>query len=168
VKEMRLLGISSIQAGNAYLPEFITDFNRRFGVQPTSQHDAHRRLAAQDDLARILTWQESRTLSKNLTVQFEKVVYQVQTERPTYAMRNAQVTVCKDSSGNISLLYKQKSLPYTISHAQAKQAEVVETKDLDAAVLNQRSTPAHNHPWRQYGQHFNGKPIQEALPLTSG
>jgi len=167
VKEMRLLGISSIQAGNAYIPEFITDFNRRFGVQPTSQHDAHRRLAAQDDLARILTWQESRTLSKNLTVQFEKVVYQVQTERPTYAMRNAQITVCKDSSGNISLLYKQKSLPYTTFHKQAKQAQVVETKDLDAALQNQRSTPAHNHPWRQYGHHFNGKPIQEVLPQTT-
>lgn len=82
VKEMRLRGISSLEAGNAYLPEFIVGFNRRFGVQPISQHDAHRPLTAQDDLARILTCQEPRTLSKNLTVQFENVVYQVQTERP--------------------------------------------------------------------------------------
>jgi len=42
VKEMRLRGISSREAGNAYLPEFIADFNQRFGVQPISQHDAHR------------------------------------------------------------------------------------------------------------------------------
>lgn len=171
VKEMRLRGISSHEAGNAYLPEFIADFNQRFAVQPISQHDAHRPLTAQDDLARILTWQESRTLSKNLTVQFEKVVYQVQTERPTYAMRNAQVTVCKDVSGNISLLYKHKPLSYTIFHKQAKQAEVIETKDLDAALtLHQRVTqpPAPDHIWRQYGQHFNGKPIQKALPQTIG
>lgn len=166
VKEMRLRGISSREAGNAYLPEFIEDFNRRFAVQPTSQHDAHRPLTAQDDLARILTWQEHRTLSKNLTVQFENVVYQVQTERPTYAMRNAQVTVCKDVSGNITLLYKEKSLPYTIFYKQAKQAEITETKDLDAMLQNKRTaqTPAPNHPWKQYGQHINGKPIQEALP----
>jgi len=151
IKEMRLRGISSLEAGNAYLPEFINDFNRRFGVEPISQHDAHRPLAAQDDLARILTWQEPRTLSKNLTVQFEKVVYQVQTERPTYAMRNAQVTVCKDASGNITLLYKDKLLPYTIFHKQAKQAEIVETKDVDAALQNQRKAhvPAPNHPWRK-------------------
>src|SRR5512138_402152 len=32
VKEMRLKGISSIAAGNAYLPEFIADFNARFAV----------------------------------------------------------------------------------------------------------------------------------------
>jgi transposase len=166
VKEMRLRGISSREAGNAYLPEFIEDFNRRFAVQPTSQHDAHRPLAAQDDLARILTWQEHRTLSKNLTLQFEKVVYQIQTERPTYALRNAGVTVCKDASGNITLLYKQKSLPYTTFHKQAKQAEIVETKDLDAALPNPRSTqsPAPNHPWKQYGQHISGKPIQETHP----
>ncbi|MCG2786369.1 MAG: ISNCY family transposase [Anaerolineae bacterium] len=171
VKEMRLRGISSREAGNAYLPEFIADFNQRFAVQPISQHDAHRPLTTQDDLAHILTWQEHRTLSKNLTVQFEKVVYQIQTERPTYAMRNAGITVCKNASGNISLLYKHKPLPYTTFHKQAKQAEVVETKDLDGALtLHQRVTqpPAPDHIWRQYGQHFNGKPIQKALPQTTG
>jgi transposase len=152
VKEMRLRGISSLETGNAYLPEFMADFNHRFGVQPISQHDAHRPLTTRDNLAHILTWQESRTLSKNLTVQFEKVVYQLQTERPTYAMRNAQVTVCKDASGNISLLYKQKPLPYTIFHKQAKQAEIVETKDLDTTLQNQRAAhiPAPNHPWRKF------------------
>jgi transposase len=152
VKEMRLRGISSRAAGNAYLPEFIADFNQRFGVQPISQHDAHRPLTTQDDLTRILTWQESRTLSKNLTVQFEKVIYQVQTERPTYAMRKAQVTVCKDAAGNITLLYKQKSLPYTIFYKQVKQAEVVAAKDLDAALQNQRlpHIPAPDHPWRKF------------------
>lgn len=151
VKEMRLRGISSLEAGNAYLPEFINDFNRRFGVEPISQHDAHRPLAAQDDFARILAWQEPRTLSKNLTVQFEKVVYQVQTERPTYAMRNAQVTVCKDASSNITLLYKDKPLPYTIFHEQAKQSDIVETKEVDSALQNQRKAhvPAPNHPWRK-------------------
>ena len=171
VKEMRLRGISSREAGNTYLPEFIADFNQRFAVQPLSQHDAHRPLTTQDDLAHILTWQEHRTLSKNLTIQFEKVVYQIQTERPTYAMRNAAITVCKDASGNISLLYKHKPLPYTTFRKQAKQAEVIETKDLDAAVtLHQRVTqpPAPDHIWRQYGQHFNGKPIQKALPQTTG
>ncbi len=47
----------------------------------------------------FLTWQETRTLSKNLTLQFHKTVYQIQTERPTYALRNAQVTVCVNAQG---------------------------------------------------------------------
>jgi transposase len=152
VKEMRLRGISSLAAGNAYLPEFMADFNQRFGVPPISQHDAHRPLTAQDDLALILTWQESRILSKNLTVQFEKVIYQIQTKRSSYAMRQAQVTVCKDACGNISLLYKQKPLLYTVFQKQVRQAEIVDAKDVNRVLQNQR--PAHklapDHPWRKY------------------
>ena len=32
VKEMRLRGIDGMEAGNAYLAEFMADFNRRFAV----------------------------------------------------------------------------------------------------------------------------------------
>jgi hypothetical protein len=37
---MRLLGINTMQQGNAYLPEFILDFNARFAVQPRSSNAA--------------------------------------------------------------------------------------------------------------------------------
>jgi hypothetical protein len=150
-KELRLQGICSWEAGNIYLTEFVEDFNRRFGVTPRSDHDAHRPLTAQDNLARILTWQESRLLTKNLTLQFQKVVYQVQTQRPTYAMQRAPVTVCLDAQGKVTLLYKGKPLEYTIFHMQAKQAEIIETKHLDQALLNQSKAhkPAPNHPWRK-------------------
>lgn len=77
-KEMRLLKINTREAGNAYLPEFIADFNKRFADEPRSDVDAHRPLTTEDDPARILTWQETRTISKNLTVQFENIVYQIQ------------------------------------------------------------------------------------------
>jgi hypothetical protein len=152
VKEMRLRGIASLAAGNAYLPEFMADFNQRFGVPPLSQYNAHRPLAAQDDLALVLTWQEPRTLSKNLTVQFEKIIYQIQTKRSSYAMRQAQVTVCKDACGSITLLYKNKPLPYTVFHKQAHQAEIVDAKDVNRVLQNQRSPhkPAPDHPWRKY------------------
>src|SRR6266545_1129563 len=100
VKEMRLRDISNM-----------ADLNQRFAIEPRSSVNAHRPLTTKDDLARILTWQESRTLSKNLTIQFEKVVYQIQTQRPTYAMRQAIVTVCLDVHQNITILYKGKSLP---------------------------------------------------------
>jgi len=150
-KELRLRSISSPEAGNAYLPEFITDFNQRFAVPPRSTHDAHRPLTAKDDLRRIFTWQETRLLSKNLTLQFQKVIYQIQTPRPTYALRHAAVTVCLDAQGKITLSYKGKSLDYTVFHQQAHQAEIVESKHIDHALLNQRKAhkPAANHPWRK-------------------
>jgi len=163
VKEMRLRGISGMQAGNAYLPEFREEYNRRFAVEPRSSYDAHRPLLPSDDLDRILTRQETRILSKNLTIQYHKVIYQIQTSRPTYAMRKAPVTVCENVQGEVTILYKDQPLDYTIYHKPQRQAEVVTSKSLNHK-LRQPKPPAKDHPWRQYGRRLNGKPIQEALP----
>ncbi len=150
-KEMRLRDIRSHEAGNAYLPEFIQDFNQRFREEPRSDVNAHRPLTTNEDLAHILTWQETRTLSKNLTLQFEKVVYQVQTHRPSYALRQTQVTVCVNAQEEVTILYNGKALSYSIYNQQAKQAEIVSAKQLDSALQSQRlpTTPAPDHPWRQ-------------------
>ena len=151
VKEMRLRGISNMEQGNAYLPEFMADFNQRFAVPARSQNDAHRPLDTHENLDHILTWQEPRILSKNLTIQFKNVVYQIQTERPTYALRNAQVTVCENAQGMVTILYKGKELTYTIFHKQEHQSEIVDTKNVDFALQTQRKVhaPAPDHPWRK-------------------
>jgi len=166
VKELRLRSISDIDSANAYLPEFREDFNRRFAVQPRSSHDAHRPLLNSDNLDLILTHQKTGTLSKNLTVQSNKVIYQVQSNRPDYTLRNAQVTVCENAKGEVTLLYKNIPLPYTIYQQSPRQAEVVDTKTLDRQ-LKAPQPPAPDHPWRQYGRHLNGTPIQETLPNGS-
>jgi transposase len=150
VKEMRLLGINDMQQGNAYLPEYIVNFNRRFAVQPRSSLDAHRPLLVHQNLDQILAWQETRLVSKNLTVQFKNVVYQIQTDRPTYALHNVRVTICQDVQGKVTILYKDSPLGYTVFQKQARQSEVVSVKQVDRALLNQSKAhkPAPNHPWR--------------------
>ncbi len=156
VKEMRLRGISGIEEGNAFVQEFMEDLNSRFAVVPRSAYNAHRPLLPSDDLEHIFTHQEPRTLSKNLTLQYQKVIYQIQTTRPTYALRHAKVTVCDDQQGNVRLLYKGKPLEFTVFHRQAKQGEITPSKLVDAKL--QSSAPNHHrpaatHPWRNYG-HF--------------
>jgi transposase len=150
-KEMRLRGICSLAEGNTYLPEFLQDFNQRFAEEPRSSVDVHRPLTAKENLAHIFSWQEARTLSKNLTLQFYKTVYQIQTKRPSYALRHAQVLVCLNAQEDITILYNGKSLPYSIYHQQAKQAEIVSSKQLhpvfQAKSLPQK--PAPDHPWRK-------------------
>jgi len=168
-KEMRLRRISTLTEGNAYLPEFLQDFNQRFGEQPRSTVDAHRPLTTQDDLARSLTWQETRTLSKNLTLQFQKTVYQIQTQRPSYAWRNAQVTICVNDQNEITILYNGKVLPYSIYHQQVKQAEIVSAKQLDLALQPKRlpTKPAPDHPWRSGFATPLSKP-RNVTPAPSG
>jgi len=150
-KEMRLRKICSWEAGNAYLPEFLADFNTRFAEEPRSDVNAHRPLTPKDDLVRILSWQETRSLSKNLTLQFYNTVYQIQSKRPSYALRKAQVTVCLNANEDISILYNGKSLPFTIYTQQARQAEIVSAKHLDQALHHQTmpTLPGPDHPWRR-------------------
>jgi transposase len=160
VKELRLHEISDMAAGNAYLPEFREDFNRRFAVQPRSKHDAHRPLLETENLELILTHQKTGILSKNLTVQANKVIYQIQSNRPDYALRKAQVTVCENAQGAVTILYKNEPLIYTIYHKPQRQADIVDTKTLDHQ-LRTPHVPDPDHPWRQnYGRHLNGQPIQ--------
>jgi transposase len=160
VKEMRLLGISSIEAGNEYVQVYIQEFNRRFSVVPRGSHDAHRPLQPTDDLDRSLTKQETRILSKNLTFQYKKVVYQIITSRPSYALRKARVTVCENALGNISVLYKGHSLAFSVFHKQQHQAEVVSSKSIDHK-LKQPWRPAEDHPWRNYTHPSSDLPISE-------
>jgi transposase len=162
VKEMRLRDISSIETANAYAAEFMADYNARFAVQPRSSHDAHRSLGTNEDLERVFNLQVDRILSKNLTLQYKNVVYQIQTSRPSYAMRNAPVTVCEDDQGQIKILYKGHSLEYSIYQKQQHQAEVVSSKAIDQK-LKKPYKPAKDHPWRRYGQFKRSKPTSEVV-----
>jgi transposase len=166
VKELRLRGIADIEAANAYLAEFRDDFNRRFAVEPRSTHDAHRPLLKTENLDIILTHQKTGTLSKNLTVQYNKVIYQIQSDRPDYTLRNAKVNVCENAKGEVTILYKNQPLSYSIYYKPARQAEVVDTKTLDHQIKTPKP-PAPDHPWRKYGHHLSGKPIQETPPNGS-
>ena len=167
VKEMRLRDISSIEAANEYVVEFMEDYNARFAAQPRSSHDMHRALLSTEDLERIFTLQEQRILSKNLTLQYKKVIYQIQTSRPSYAMRNAPVTVCERENNQIEILYKGHPLDYTIFQKQHRQADIVSSKSINNK-LKKLHKPAKDHPWRNYGHRINGKPILEVTQCEPG
>ena len=74
VKELRLAGISSIEAANAWLPGFIASHNARFGREPANAKDLHRKLTAADDLDEILAWREERTVTQNLTLHYDRMM----------------------------------------------------------------------------------------------
>ena len=142
------------------------DFNRRFAVPARSAHDMHRPLLPSDNLDLILTRQKTGVLSKNLTVQYNKIIYQIQTERPTYALQKAPVTICENPKGEVTILYKNQPLSYTTYKKLAPQAEVLDTKQLHRTRPFPKP-PASDHPWRTYGKHLNGKPIPESPPAGS-
>jgi transposase len=156
-KELRLRGISTPEEANQWLPEFMEDFNQRFAVSPRSSLDFHTPLASTDDLNLILCRKAIRTLSKNLTFQYHKTIYQIHMDRPTYAMRNAQVSVFENVWGEVTVIYKNRSIPFEVYYLQQKQAEVVPSKSIDFELLNASKAhiPASDHPWRKFNLNKN-------------
>lgn len=152
VKELRLRNISSIDAANEYAPTFIEDFNKRFAVEPKNTDNAHRLdLPDQKQLNLIFSIKEDRTLSKNLELSYENVIYRIYINSPGYALRKAKVTVCKDLSDTVTVLYKGNILSYTTVQKQKRAPQVVDAKQLDEKIEKVRIyKPAPpNHPWRQ-------------------
>jgi transposase len=75
VKELRLKGISTVAQANAYAPCFVAAYNARFAKPPRSTFDAHRPLRADENLDLLMTWRETRRVSKALTVLYDRVLY---------------------------------------------------------------------------------------------
>jgi transposase len=66
VAELRLRGIATRDAANAFLPLFIADYNRRFARRPADPHPAWRRPPR--DLALVLSCRYTRTVARDNTV----------------------------------------------------------------------------------------------------
>lgn len=152
IKEMRLRGINNIEEANAYLPEFVADWDHRFSVEPRSSIDAHRKdLPDSQTLNLIFSFQDDRTLSKNLEMSYDNIIYQIKTTGRGYGLRHAKITVCKDLSGTISLLYKGRVLNYTCHKKQKRAPEIVGAKRLETKIDKiKKYIPGPNHPWRRY------------------
>lgn len=168
VKELRLRSICASEEANAYLPEFIKDYNSRFALCPRSEEDAHQQLSPQEDLDRLLVLIERRTLSKNLTISYNNRIYQISTKRPLYTMRVASVEVREASTGEIAIEYKGRALAYRLcSEQERRQAQVTPSKLLNkrldeaAAKPRKKYHPPMTHPWRYFDYSENSMEARE-------
>lgn len=163
IKEMRLRGISTLEAANAYLPEFINDWDSRFAVEPRSFLDAHRKdLPDAKTLDLILSFQDERKLSKNLEMSYGNKIYQIKTSKSGYGLRHATITVCEDLLGTITLLYKGRVLDYVCHSKQERRAAIVNAKQLEKKLVEiKKHIPGPNHPWRRYEKIIN--PIKDSI-----
>jgi transposase len=155
VKEMRLAGVISYAQANVFLLDYIPVYNQRFAVQPRSPLDSHEPLLQENKIDAILSKQFPRKLSKDLQIQYQKVIYQIATDRPAYALKERTVTVCESEAGTVSILLNGSLLEYKVFHRQPKQAAVVTSKE-----VNRTSKPAPDHPWRRYGHNLADQRIQ--------
>jgi hypothetical protein len=136
VKELRLESIDTLEAANPFLPGFMDGFNARFAKEPASDKDLHRPLTELDDLEEVLGWQEERTVSNSLLVQYDRVVYLLEPNDVTVGLRRKKVRVHDYPDGTIAIKYDGADLPYSVFDKVrlVKQADIVSNKRLGALL----------------------------------
>lgn len=132
VKEMRLRGISTMEAANAFMPAFIADYNARFGKPPRNEHDAHRGLRAEECLDLIFTWREPRCVSKSLTLQYDKTLYLLKETPDSRKLAGHYIDVYQYPDGRIEPRANGSALPYTVYDrlSEIDQGAIVDNKRL--------------------------------------
>jgi hypothetical protein len=103
VKELRLHGISTVEGANEFVMGFIADYNSRFAHAPSSAHDAHRPLRAHEKLDEVFRWKESRVMSMNLTIHYNRYLYLVEPSPEALQRRGKEVEVHETFDGRVLL-----------------------------------------------------------------
>ena len=136
VKELRLAGISTIEAANAWVPAFMADHNRRFGRDPENANDLHRKLTEAVDLSEVLAWREERTVTKNLTLHYDRMMLMLDPTPLARGLVRKTVDVVNYPDGRFAVQFEGVSLPFrTFDKIQTVEpGEIVENKRLGAAL----------------------------------
>lgn len=136
VKELRLADVSDMEAGNAFLPAFMADFNARFGKPARLDKDLHRPLAPQDDLDGSFAWRVERTVTHNLTVQYDRVMFILEPNEITRALARKKVNVYDFPDGRVEIRHQGLALPYRTFDriTRIDQGAIVENKRLGEAL----------------------------------
>lgn len=113
VKELRLAQICDMEAGNAFLPGFMDDYNARFAIVPARSDDLHRPLnLAPERLGEILCKREQRYVGAQLTFSFERKRIMLEETEVTRGLAGRYVETYAYADGRLDVRWKGYSLPY--------------------------------------------------------
>src|SRR5271168_2768663 len=152
VKELRLAGISTVTAANAWLPGFITGYNARFGRQPQNAKDLHRPLTSADNLDEILVWREERTVTLSLPLHYDRMMPLLDPTPFARGLVRKKVDVVNYPDGRFAVQFEGMPLSFRVfDKIQTVQpGTIVENKRLGAALAlvkeQQAALPATSAP----------------------
>lgn len=168
VKELRLENVCTLEAANVFLPGYLTGHNRAFSVVPATREGAMRPLseALRQEMEFILCRIEERQLSKVLTLQFEGELFQIETNRPEYALRHKKVQIVETRDRRLQVRYQGQLLRHKIIMAPSKQARIADSKQIASGcpTRNVARAPASAGLRRSMARAFTRKP----QPLGNG
>jgi Homeodomain-like domain len=134
VKELRLRGLHDPASATPYLLEFMADYNARFAKPPRVAYDAHRPVRPEEDLEQIFTWQETRRISRQLTVHYKRDLYVLEDSAENRQLRGADAVLSEDAASQVTIRANGRVLTaqrFGKDQATIAPGTIVEHKHLD-------------------------------------
>jgi transposase len=172
VKELRIAGISDMEAANAFLPGFMARYNDRFAKRAARPDNLHRALnVAPDRLAEIFCLRNKRYVSKDLTLKYDHKRIRLEVNDLTRGLVGKYADTYEFPDGRIQVRHNGIALPCTIfdpyqqrvthaaitdhKHLSAVLAHIKAEQDKAAASAEVRPESARNG-YRKTGRRNNG------------
>ncbi|MGI8423214.1 MAG: ISNCY family transposase [Chloroflexota bacterium] len=173
VSELRLRGITTRAAANAFLPEFIADFNRRFARAPAVAAPVWR--PAPRDLDRILSCRYTRIVARDNTVRLGARCVQIPRGPHGRSFARCRVEIRELLDGRLVVLYEGTVLTTTAAapadfalhprsapsagRPPSRPARAARSHALTNALTELAAAvappPTREHPWRRaYSPHL--------------
>jgi hypothetical protein len=162
VKELRLAGISTIEAANALLRErYIPEHNARYAMPPKQAADAHRPLLAAHRLERILALRHERVVQNDFTVQRGKTFLQILAQPGLRLRPTEKVQLETRLDGSLHVRYREAYLKFKRLDARPYRPQFARTFPRKEQVEPIRLRPmgASNPGSRKwlYGNNLKGR-----------
>lgn len=143
VKEMRLAGISELEAANEFLEKkFLPQLNHRFWMKPAESADVHRPICSK--LNEVLSWEQERVVQRDWTVAWQGRWFQIEPQHQGLSLAGRAVTVRQLRNGTVQLLWRDQKLRSWQLAERPRRAP-------KARKARQAIPPAIDHPWRRFG-----------------
>ena len=139
VKELRLAGVSDMEAGNVFLPGFMERYNARFAKVPRRPDDLHRPLNAEPGRLRdILCLRDERYVGQQLAFSYDRRRIILEENEITRGLPGQYVDSYEFADGRLEFRWKGVSLPYSAfdKDQRVTHAAITENKRLGAVLAH--------------------------------
>jgi len=166
VKGMRVAGVRSLEAANAYLEDqFLPWWNQTLTVTPTHAADAHRRLDKEHDLAAILSHVEQRQVTNDYTIRYDAKFYQIDRRDVRVGMRKAWVRVEERLDGTIAVRFQDQYV--RVRRCAQPEPQSQPTQAASAKRPVQAGKPKGKSGWMKNFSLGSGPSLRRAIGISN-
>lgn len=150
VKELRLVGTTTIEEANEFLKEYIPKFNERFAVVPQRKKNLHKELCetTENKLSQIFSIQSQRKVNNDYTIRFKNNYYQLDRVQTATVYKKDTVIMEEHLDGTVKINLREHYLNYVLLPEKPKKEINIKLSAL-TRIKQSSWKPPIDHPWRR-------------------